>query len=117
MDLDLDQLEAVARAATEGPWTFCGTDNNDECRMEHGPFPDCGYSHWTMMRPEDAAFIAAADPPTVLRLIAMAREGERMRETLRLSEGLHARLSEPASCRQLWRDRHPELFDEGDDEG
>ena len=53
-DLDLDALEATARAVnTPGPW---------EARCD-------GYK-------EDAEHIAAFDPPTVLALIARLREAE-----------------------------------------
>lgn len=76
--LDLDALEAVARAATPGPWKESGLD--DEPTVIHyfdtewsGP----GYGpHVYPDKPEDAIFIAAFDPPTVLALIGRVREAE-----------------------------------------
>lgn len=77
------ELRRVAEAVGEGPW-------------ESYPLPDAGPNHWTMtgvgiagddemghrieaMFPQDAAHIAAFDPPTVLALLdaLVAAEAER----------------------------------------
>ena len=69
-----DELERLARAATEGPWSV------DE-RLE----PECvrgRYDDIVVMETErlsDAAFIAAANPATVLALLSANRE---MRERI-----------------------------------
>jgi hypothetical protein len=72
---DLDALRALAEAIEDGGWynaAFLGAfiDDDDE----------------QMFGPQDAAYIAAADPATILRLIAMARGSalnvERLAEAL-----------------------------------
>lgn len=88
-ELDLDALTAVAEAGTPGPWDL------------HMVQPDMGGRHQYGLRstgrgPEraiigatfraearNASHIATFDPPTVLALIAEAREAERLREGLR----------------------------------
>ncbi len=70
MPLDLDKLEALARAATPGPWTYDG-----DIRASDGSFiiRDDRYSP-TTPGDSDAAFIAAANPATALALIDEIRE-------------------------------------------
>lgn len=79
-DLNLDALEATARAATPGPWVVTlgaawqvGT-NAPDWEMEEvattGPDGSTGSE-------DDAIHIATFDPPTVLALIARLREVER----------------------------------------
>ncbi len=65
---ELDEIEARANAATPGPWKHADSRDN-EVRLEHGGFPASGYSHWSMMRPNDATFIAAArqDVPRLIQ--------------------------------------------------
>lgn len=64
--MKLDELEAHAKAATPGPWTVLDGDGcgwiNELTQGYDGQFPiaDCNY-------------IAAANPQTVLALIAVAR--------------------------------------------
>ena len=72
----LDELEKLAKAATPGPWT------DVECRVECGSycqggsgvlFIDDTESNGIRSRWDDLEFIAAANPETVLKLIAVAR--------------------------------------------
>ena len=104
---ELSRLEALAKAATAGPWSIesCGEKgdganmigvaygpNDQDCKKPlEGwlePFDDAGNEieyyrdelvavcdHTNRNCGADAAFIAAANPSTVLRLIAMARKG------------------------------------------
>lgn len=83
---DLDGLEALAKAATPGPWRFDGWQMVSDAEglnygtrivldVEEGHV----YSEYSSdsasldVTPEDADFIAAANPATVLQLIALAR--------------------------------------------
>jgi hypothetical protein len=64
--IDLDKLEALARAATPGPWTNGWPAIPFEDAVER-IFAEDVHTR------EDAAFIAAANPATVLQLIELAR--------------------------------------------
>lgn len=72
-DAEIDAIEALANAATEGPWVDgpYGRGNGLYVKLL------CGDQFWrTFSIPrtsEDRAFIAATDPPTVLRLCASLR--------------------------------------------
>lgn len=80
---DLDALEAVARAATPGPW-------ETRCEGYGEPTWVChdseyviylGYDYAAELGAEDGAHIATFDPPTVRALITRVREAEtRLRE-------------------------------------
>jgi hypothetical protein len=95
--IDLDTLEALARAATPGPWAL----EDDEVGEDHAPFchvgqvdeydmritvrqsrpiterkPKVGGPRWRALAHQcliNGEFIAAANPETVLALIALAR--------------------------------------------
>ena len=92
--IDLDKLEALAKAATPGPWFQCGLPWFDAGSgvLAGSPDPHIGMmivdtEAWDGEREEfaehydgevassdaDAAFIAAANPATILDLIASAR--------------------------------------------
>ena len=79
MTLNLDALEAVARAATPGPWTI-----NWETDEYHAGMPDKWAlsingpeaSDFADLAAADAEHMATFDPPTVLALIAKLREAE-----------------------------------------
>lgn len=83
--LDLDALEAVARAATPGPWEESETVMwDDETPQALVKTPD-GALTWDdhgglVFTPVDAAHIASFDPPTVLSLIGRVREAEAERD-------------------------------------
>jgi hypothetical protein len=82
--LDLDNLEAIALLATQGPWTgdrydgtikydLVGKDgetviHGDNGNSDHGPFG--------IENEEDANYLLAFHPLTVLRLIEMARKAQ-----------------------------------------
>ena len=74
---DLDRLEALARAATPGPWkkdsSYTIGPVSDEDDQSYGfviPLADVYGDN----RTPDAAFIAAANPAAVLALISLARK-------------------------------------------
>lgn len=76
---DLDRLEALARAATPGPWkkdsSYTIGPVSDEDDQSYGfviPLADVYGDN----RTPDAAFIAAANPAAVLALIALARRAQ-----------------------------------------
>jgi hypothetical protein len=66
--LDLEALRKIAEAATPGKWGFNGNCHNGVwSHSEKCYILDAGTS-------DDAAHIAAFDPPTVLALIAKINE-------------------------------------------
>lgn len=71
MKIDLDALEAVARAATPGPW-HQGAHYIGAGGEPYDPEAFVGQASILC----DAEHIAAFDPPTVLTLIAKLREAE-----------------------------------------
>ena len=78
-DLDLDALEATARAVnTPGPWEARCDGYKEPSRVCHDSEAVIylGYDYWADFMGGDAEHIAAFDPPTVLTLIAKLREAE-----------------------------------------
>lgn len=77
-DLDLDALEAVARAATPGPWETRCEGPGEPTRVCHDSeyVIYLGYDYAADLDAKDAAHIATFDPPTVLALIARVKEAE-----------------------------------------
>ena len=82
-DLDLEALERLAKAATPGPWHCHRKDEKrGEFLMDFGgmfdkdgtPTGRPAMSGWISLRDRDAPYIAAANPDTVLALIARVRE-------------------------------------------
>lgn len=86
MTLDLDALEATAKAATPGPWRWdedfgengdTGLALTNDARAEVvGAYNwhCCSFRDDPTVEDNDAEHIAAFDPPTVLELIAKLRE-------------------------------------------
>lgn len=89
MSIDLDDLEAKARAATQGPWEECGHNNGaGGCRCGFVWSIPCdaivattdtddadeGISSTDERKKLDAAFIAAANPAVVLALVRELRK-------------------------------------------
>lgn len=68
-DSELKELEAVARAATPGPW-------KRDCRAIDSV--ERGESVASADSENDAAYIAAADPATMLSLIGDVREARKV---------------------------------------
>jgi len=71
MTIDLDKLEALAKAATPGPWLFNDRESADwfmPIVSESVKELICGES---FRRDEDGAYLAALDPATVLDLIRL----------------------------------------------
>lgn len=104
----LDDLEALAKAATPGPWTVL--------RESHG-YPDDGQLYVVPSTPNDsvdcvavvgaepgatadAAYIAALDPQTVLALIEQARLGEALLRAVE-TEWYNGNLDESARDRMF----------------
>lgn len=69
MTIDLDTLEAFAKAATPGPWDTKEGPDFSEILANSKNIALVGSQH------KDAAFIAAANPAVVLELIAELRKG------------------------------------------
>lgn len=104
MTLDLSKLEALAKAATGGPWyanrsdecsvplcPLCEYDSDNPDREHHqenrwsvsrvkdapGWTTDCALPGYGICQ-HDAEYIAAADPTTVLALVARLRAAEEL---------------------------------------
>lgn len=87
-DLNLDALEATARAATPGPWRWdenygdpgdTGLALTNDARKEivgAYNYHCCAFRDEPNVGEGDAEHIATFDPPTVLALIARLREAE-----------------------------------------
>lgn len=102
MTIDLDELERLAKAATPGPWEASSDEPGDVviwgpreewlanignwARQHEEIDPDRAARQYVELRDAaDAAFIAAANPQTVLALV----------ERLRLLEGIVRDLANP----------------------
>lgn len=72
VEVDLEGLEKIARAATQGPWTV-SFDSCASCGGEWDVYEIPGGAHAKFEREEDARHVATFDPPTILRLIELAR--------------------------------------------
>lgn len=113
---ELDQLRALARAATPGPWRVeaQGHAEQDVARvnnLEVAPPDSVELAHCA----DDAAYIAAVSPDVVLGLIA---EVERLRLLLRKSTAWHelsrrevAMLRRQRDALRAILDRRPALND------
>jgi len=81
MTPDLDHLEALAKAATPGPWhdipheEFSGSDHRIS-RVAGTPWGNFG--HLATVSAVNAPFIAACSPDVILALVARVRELEVM---------------------------------------
>ena len=83
MNLNLDDLEATARAATPGPWLHYETAQADNVVTANGGILTgtiiCGPTYEI----RNAKFIAASDPPTVIALIERLERAEAREACLR----------------------------------
>lgn len=91
---DLERLEALAMAATPGPWEWKDRDGWYELEDQEGyriadDGTACGeYGGWMELPTEpNAAFIAAANPAAILSLIQRVREADRL---LKIENGIRA---------------------------
>lgn len=112
--LSLDALEALAKAATPGPWRKSLGSVYPEGRQPGWEPLSIGDgvaidARWPILAGEnheaDAAFIAALDPTTVLRLIAAARSSAVAGEAVAnvdaaLWQSITARTARMGSCSQ-----------------
>ena len=109
MTLNLDDLEAVARAATPGPWEaepYLYTADDDRVRVtspSDGPLFNLAEG----VEPVNASHIAAFDPPTVRALITRLREAERERDGARWAAGIVGEVARESSGG--WQDASAEL--------
>ena len=71
---ELSALKAIADAATDGPWRTSGSIGRDVLgpQKPSGASSVVGYGVW----PENAAYIATFDPPTVSKLLAVVEAAE-----------------------------------------
>ena len=76
-DVELDALEAAAKAATPGPWKHYNNKGND-CVTVFGKV----FLPRNELSVADTAFIAAANPSVVLDLIAELRQTRAERDWL-----------------------------------
>lgn len=86
--IDLDALETLAQEATPGPWNYDPEDGGvDRLEDDEGEivvagwvigtfWPHGGPTRQLLLEPADAEFIAAANPATVLALIADLRRAQ-----------------------------------------
>src|SRR5690625_7693713 len=72
MTAEWDDLARLAQAATPGPWDY------DDSTIYAGDWESAIASYDFAGNPADAEFIAAANPATILRLIADLREWHRV---------------------------------------
>ena len=86
MTLNLEDLEAVARAATPGPWTYKPTILGLPNTTVMAGDDQMGYMGVGHFLAPNATHVATFDPPTVLALIAKLREAEAVIEAARESE-------------------------------
>lgn len=95
-EIDLDALEATARAAVAGPWhhTPFGGQNQNGDYFGGDVFDGHGEYLLSEVRDEDGAHIAAFDPPTVLALVARLREAEAVIEVVEENLGGPKRMSD-----------------------
>lgn len=79
----LDRLEQLAREATPGPWDVQedSCDGYDEAWCEWHRVGPLDLTGKTLNR--NTAYIAAADPSTVLKLIAVVKAAQQAQETMR----------------------------------
>lgn len=79
----LDDLEAVARAATEGEWRYPGEVLGQPSTTVMAGNHQVGYVAVGHFLKHNATHIATFDPPTVLELIARLRKSEAAVEAVR----------------------------------
>ena len=95
--VDLDALEALAKAATPGPWTHYETMQADNHVTAGGGILTGTHVCGPTYEKKNAAFIATADPSTVLALIAELRQ-----ERERANENADAARGQNDLNRELW---------------
>lgn len=76
-DDQLAWIEALAREATPGPWGRDGTDVAPTRNDQGTIYVELWKRVAEALSPADAEFIAAANPATILDMIARIRELER----------------------------------------
>ena len=82
--MNLDTLESLAKAATPGPWS-CFTWSNGVSYVRGGPYMNSITTAENNKLP-DHYFIAAANPATILAMIALLRQAK---EALELEANIY----------------------------
>jgi len=103
-DAELSSLEAAARAATPGPWEISRDDFSLFIESRKGTVGEIGDAF-------DANYISAANPASILSLIAELRQAKAERNWLIMKTSecpypnttLCAIKSDKAKCVQCWR--------------
>ena len=72
--MNINELEKLAKAATPGPWRQSEHEHLKDCIMTHGSNPVIYCDEVPIMALEDAAYVAAANPQTILAMIELMRE-------------------------------------------
>ena len=91
--MNITELEKLAKAATPGPWRQSEHEHLKDCIMTHGSNPVIYCDEVPIMALEDAAYVAAANPQTILAMIELMRE---------MGEALHVvRLCTPPAQRPI----------------
>lgn len=104
MDVDMNELEKLAKAATPGLWAYSPERDTHDFAI-HAADAELGNRHssgsakggvvgsseWIWLKEEDGRFIAAANPQTVLALIQMVRSAysralRDVREAMRVAQ-------------------------------
>ncbi|MGO2188843.1 MAG: ead/Ea22-like family protein [Microbacterium gubbeenense] len=68
--IDTKRLRELAEAATSGPWHHHRIPNDDQIHDIRGPINDLhNVVIYAECEPEDARYIAAIDPPTLIALL------------------------------------------------
>lgn len=99
MTLNLDKLEELAKAATQGPWK---SDSLNNVRHRSGIVLHSTIAY-IEPRAADSAFIAAVNPDVVLELIAELRKARKERNWIaRRAVCIHDACARPGKC-----DGHP----------
>ena len=124
--IDLDALDALARNATPGPWSHDPEDGRvDRLEDDEGEivvagqvigtfWPHGGPTRQLLLESADAEYIAAADPSTVLALIADLR---RAQETVDQIEDFVTRhYLDTQMGRRVLALIDPDFYDEGNPE-
>lgn len=97
-DAELNALEAAAKAATPGPWTAKEGPDFSEIFANDKNIALVGSQH------VDAAYIAAANPATILELIAELRQAKAkqkwLAEVLWIETGSMEYYEQEATCQK-----------------
>lgn len=116
---DLDKLEALARAATPGPWTLRVHTHTRNVPRDNDDFTISGASggavaieppKWNPNVAADAQYIAAAHPDVILALIARVREVEAERDAADYLAQVAEQFADGPLPAELWPDVREQIL-------